>query len=119
VPSLHRDEPVLVLKSSRVLSALTGSGVKGAALPQELLIFADRLEVREAGAIGGRSKRSLTFGQIAKVELKAGLKWSTLTIEATDGDSIAVANLSRRDAKIAQSELELGMARQPAPNDHG
>jgi hypothetical protein len=108
-----------MLKSSRVLSALTGSGFKGAALPQELLIFADRLEVREAGAISGRKKRSLGFGQVAKVGIKSGLKWSTLTIEVTDGDSIAIEYLSRRDAKIAKSELELGIARQqPAPDDH-
>jgi hypothetical protein len=119
VPSLHRDEPVLVLKSSRVLSALTGSGIKGAALPQELLIFADRLEVREAGAISGRKQRSFGFGQVANVGIKTGLKWSTLTIETTDGDSIVIENLSRRDAKLAKLELELGLARQqPAPDDH-
>ena len=111
MPRLHRDEPVLVLKSSRMLSALTGSGIKGAALPQELLIFTDRLEVRDAGAISGRKKRSLDLAQVANVSLKTGLKWSTLTIETTGGDSITIENLARRDAKTAKSELELGIAR--------
>ncbi|MGB2951933.1 MAG: hypothetical protein WBB74_00915 [Gaiellaceae bacterium] len=100
-----------MIRSSRVLSALTGTGLKGAVLPQELLIFPDRLEAREAGSIGRRKSQTLEFAQITNVSVKSGLKWSTLTIEATNRDSIAIENLSRRDANTAKAEIELGIAR--------